>query len=228
MHLDVTATNLDASGVSVQLNQAPDTCPRCHRSVHPKFVSAHIKSDGSDCQGVFRCTHLKCQEIFIGSYEFGGGPSGRRAYRLVRVAPQATRKSAFPETIQEISPSFCEIFNQAEDADSNQLDQLVGIGLRKALEFLVKDYAAAEHPDQEQKIRSSQLAKCIATYVTDTNVKECATRAAWLGNDETHYTRKWESKDVSDLRLLVRLTVNWIDNSLLTKKYVSEMSRDGA
>ena len=54
-------------------------------------------------------------------------------------------------------------------------------------------------------------------------MKECAKRAAWLGNDETHYTRKWEDKDVKDLKLLVHLTVNWIDNVLLTQKYISEM-----
>lgn len=49
-------------------------------------------------------------------------------------------------------------------------------------------------------------------------------RAVWLGNDETHYVRKWEEKDVNDLKLLVRLTVNWIDNVLLTKKYIADMS----
>jgi hypothetical protein len=59
-------------------------------------------------------------------------------------------------------------------------------------------------------------------------VKECAKRAAWLGNDETHYTRKWETKDVSDLKLLVKLTVNWIDNVLLTEKYIAEMGTNVA
>ena len=67
------------------------------------------------------------------------------------------------------------------------------------------------------------LAKCIDTYVSDQNVLQCAKRAAWLGNDETHYIRKWSDKDVSDLYLLVRLTVNWIDNHLLTKSYITEM-----
>jgi hypothetical protein len=81
----------------------------------------------------------------------------------------------------------------------------------------------SQHPDEEKHIRDSSLGTCISGYVTDQNFQACAQRATWLGNDETHYTRKWETKDVKDLKILVKLTVNWIDNVLLTKKYVEEM-----
>jgi hypothetical protein len=54
-------------------------------------------------------------------------------------------------------------------------------------------------------------------------VKACAKRAAWLGNDETHYVRKWTDKDVRDLKILITLTINWINNVLLTRKYTAEM-----
>lgn len=33
----------------------------------------------------------------------------------------------------------------------------------------------------------------------------------WLGNDETHYVRRWEEKDLSDLKRLISMTVSWID-----------------
>lgn len=125
--------------------------------------------------------------------------------------------------VADVSPTFCEIYGQVESATDENLDQLVGIGLRKALEFLIKDFAKSEHPDATDKIERMPLAKCIDTYVSEQNILQCAKRAAWLGNDETHYIRKWSDKDVSDLRLLVRLTVNWIDNHLLTKKYMDEM-----
>ena len=45
----------------------------------------------------------------------------------------------------------------------------------------------------------------------------------WLGNDETHYVRKWEEKDIRDLKILIRLTESWIQNSILTDKYLREM-----
>ena len=89
--------------------------------------------------------------------------------------------------------------------------------------FLVKDFAVQQHPNEADKIRGMQLSPCIHAYVSDVNFKECAKRATWLGNDETHYVRKWEDQDIDDLKLLVRLTTNWVDNVLLTQKYVAQM-----
>jgi hypothetical protein len=40
-------------------------------------------------------------------------------------------------------------------------------------------------------------------FVRDTSVELCASRATWLGNDETHYIKKWPDKDLSDLKKLI-------------------------
>jgi hypothetical protein len=50
-----------------------------------------------------------------------------------------------------------------------------------------------------------------------------AKRAAWLGNDEIHYVRKWEDRDINDLKILIELTCGWVRNNLLTEKYMAEM-----
>ena len=223
MHIDTAAIRLEGSQENIRLGGTPDVCPRCHRGVHPKCITVAYL-DMSTTQAIFRCTHQKCQEFFIATYNYANRvEQGRHLYMLSFTSPIKAKAENFPKTVQDVSPTFVEIFNQVVDAESNSLEQLVGIGLRKALEFLVKDYASSENPDNVEAIRKSQLGNCITQYVSDTNVKECAKRAAWLGNDETHYIRKWDSKDVSDLKLLVKLTVNWIDNALLTKKYIAEM-----
>lgn len=224
MHTDAAANDLGGQQEHARLVDTPDVCPRCHRSVHPKWVAMAKLTEHGLGQAVFRCTHQKCQELFIANYEFlNKTEGGRFAYGLLSVAPVKAQSAAFPETVTGTSPTFVTIFNQSLAAESADLDQLVGIGLRKALEFLIKDFAVSEHPDKVGEIRAAQLASCIGTYVSDPNVKECAKRAVWLGNDETHYTRKWEAKDINDLKLLVKLTVNWIDNALLTKKYITDM-----
>lgn len=229
MFLDVNALDLQDGHTSVRLEGVPDVCPRCHRNVHPRTVFSTILRERDLCQAIFRCTHQKCQEMFVATYRNEKRTAvSRPVYGLVSVAPWSAHQTEFPVTIQEVSPTFVEIYNQAIVAESQDLPQLVGIGLRKSLEFLVKDFAVAESPQREESIRTTQLGTCIAQFVSDVNVKECAKRAAWLGNDETHYTKKWETKDVSDLKLLVKLTVNWIDNVLLTKKYIAEMSANGA
>jgi hypothetical protein len=174
---------------------------------------------------IYRCTHQGCQELFIATYRNANrSTGGLPEFALIRVAPIASHKCSFSTTIQDLSPTFIEIYNQAISAESNNLDQLVGIGLRKALEFLIKDFACSQNPDKEDEISSTWLGTCISNFINDTNVKECAKRAAWLGNDETHYTRRWDDRDITDLKLLVRLTMNWIENVMLTQKYISEMS----
>ena len=57
----------------------------------------------------------------------------------------------------------------------------------------------------------------------DARIKEVAKRAAWLGNDETHYVRIWEEKDVSDLKQLINLTVRWIENEIETRQLLENM-----
>ncbi|MBU8974520.1 DUF4145 domain-containing protein [Lysobacter sp. MMG2] len=144
---------------------------------------------------------------------------------LSSVEPWKPKAVSIPTLVANISPSFSAISQQVEAAKSAGLDQLVGIGLRKALEFLVKDFAISGNREAADDIRSQTLSACINNYVLDENVKQCAARAAWLGNDETHYLRKWDTKDVEDLKVLVQLTTNWIDNVLLTRKYLAEMPK---
>ena len=50
---------------------------------------------------------------------------------------------------------------------------------------------------------------------------------AWLGNDETHYYRTWEEKDLSDLKTLLGVTINAIHNKLLLATYEGEMPERG-
>ena len=52
-----------------------------------------------------------------------------------------------------------------------------------------------------------------------------AERAVWLGNDETHYERRWDSMTIENLKELIQLTVNWIHSDILTKKYKEDMPR---
>ena len=101
--------------------------------------------------------------------------------------------------------------------------EICGVGYRKALEFLIKDYAILNYPQQKETIEKKLLGQCIKEFVTDEKVKIVATRAVWLGNDETHYIRKWEGKNLDDLKKLIELTVHWIEMEALTKSFEQDM-----
>jgi len=207
----------------------PDMCPICHHGIQPSYLAGSVRSD-EKCQLVFRCPRHACLSVFIAYY--AGSLASSQPWRLERVEPVRFKPADVPSIVSELSADFVEIYNQALKAESVGLDQICGTGIRKALEFLIKDFAkeqarAGVVKGTEEAIEGATLAQCINNYVVDANVKSVAQRAAWLGNDETHYVRKWESRDIGDLKLLVRLVVNWIDNVLLTRQYESEMQKGG-
>jgi hypothetical protein len=142
---------------------------------------------------------------------------------LRNTTPFSPEEPDLPEEITKVSPDYEKLMAQSVSAEHFQLDQIAGVGYRKALEYLIKDFAIHKNPKDEEKIKAAFLTNCINDYVSDANVKECARRAAWLGNDETHYVRKWEEKDIEDLKILIKLTEAWILNNLLTDKYMQEM-----
>ncbi len=223
--MNLSTKTLEGEEVYFQVSGLPDRCPQCHTAVHPKLISQHVSEGQDEVYLTLLCTSRRCLRPFVATYRRGF--NHRDAYRLTSTGPRTVVHGSFPESIKKVSPTFCEIYEQVESAKADALKQLVGIGLRKALEFLVKDFSKGEHPSDAEKIEGMRLGKCIDSYITDQNVLQCAKRAAWLGNDETHYVRKWSDKDVSDLTLLVHLTQNWVENFMLTKKYIEDMP-DGA
>ena len=142
-------------------------------------------------------------------------------HNFLGVSPTTIDPSTFPETIKNVSPSFVDIFNEAESAHQLGFEQVAGPGYRKAFEFLIKDYANSLAPnDDVLKMKAGDVVKKL---IPDPRIQKVAERSLWLGNDETHYMRKWVDRDIEDLVTLIKLTASWIDIGERSKKYVDEM-----
>jgi len=227
--------NAQEESIEVKVDRLPDKCPICHVNVLPLYVTGVLPSSKTTpenhkiIQTIFKCPRINCQELFIADYiEFGIKYGGKDTYtfqsfELRSVAPSRYQDKKFPESICEISSMFCNVFNQSAHAESLRLTDIAGSGYRKALEFLVKDFLISEETEKADSIKEMALMNAIKNKIQDVNIKKCATRATWLGNDETHYLRKWNDHDISDLKRLITLTVNWIENSILTKEYENTM-----
>ncbi len=197
----------------------PNNCPFCHKSITPHIVYGHHRANYLD---VFMwCPDIRCNQSFIGYYNFRIGLN--EWHFNGETTKGAILNKTFSDTINSISKEFITIYDQAYYAEQNKLTEICGVGYRKALEFLIKDYAFLNNPDEKEKIEKKLLGSCIEQYVTDNRIKGVAKRAVWLGNDETHYVRKWEGKTLDDLKKLIELTVHWIEMEALTKTFEAEM-----
>lgn len=145
-------------------------------------------------------------------------------YILKKLSPSSYIPPILPQEIKDLSPSFDKIYAQATQAEASGLDEIAGVGYRKAFEFLIKDFCISQSPEKESEIKGKFLGKVINDYIEDPNIITCSKRASWLGNDETHYIRKWSDKDINDLKILIKLTCGWIENNILTQKYLEEMA----
>jgi len=208
----------------VKVQNSPDKCPFCHKAITPNIHSGYkniVSNNEYNIAELFMsCPNNECLKSFIGYYRFIA--SNHIVYMNQTTQGKLIGKE-FSEHIIAVSPNFKIIYNEAFIAEQQDLKEICGVGYRKALEFLIKDYAKSKFGDKSEEIEKNMLAKVIGEYVTDVNIKSVAKRAVWLGNDETHYVRKWEGKDLNDLKRLIDLTVHWIEMEALTASFEEEM-----
>ena len=227
------AATPDGNSAKAYPKTMPDFCPVCNRTgTMARHGEAFIRYEDEwehkkVLQLTFRCPRHKCGALFLAEYDYSGftGHSRDPSWDLHRVYPDLPSEPKIQECVTEISPSFAGLYYQALRADFHGLKDVYGMALRKAFEFLIKDYCISKSPEDAEKIKKEFLGNVIKNRVSDPNIKICAERATWLGNDETHYERRWSGHDVKDLHTLVRLTLNWIANEYLTQTYLDSMNQ---
>lgn len=195
--------------------QPVNICPICKAKISPIFISASLDTDTT--ASIFNyCTN--CQQTFITKLEIQPlRPDRYKSISVLSSEPNRFVKQTFDPRIHNLSPQFCKIFNQALAAETFGLDEIAGLGYRKSLEFLVKDFAIHEHPDAEETIKSAPLSQCIRNYISNDSIKTLAERSAWIGNDEAHYIRRQEERDVSDMKSFIQACVYFIAMTLITE-----------
>lgn len=190
----------------------PSKCPHCGRTMSPQHVGqstssekASILEDGRFAV-VFRCPFEDCLKYFVIEYINDDYDAS-----MVDYTYRPPIKVKLPEYIEKVSPVFVEIYSQATVAESEALNQIAGIGYRKAAEFLIKDYAISKNKDDEEKIKAILLGQVIAEYLNDfPKIQALAKSVAWIGNDETHYVRRHDDKDIQDLKKFILSAAQFI------------------
>lgn len=222
--LIVLKTYIDA--VSIEFYQSPNTypikidipekCPCCETAYALKPETAVCY--GSDEQitkayCIFFCP--TCEDCFFVSYDVIEDRDDMIGI-LCETFPFPQTKTVFSHGITSLSPDFVQIYQQSEQAENQNLHDICGMGYRKALEFLIKDFAIYSHPDKKSEIESPKLtlSHCIDNYIDSEKIKTLAKASSWIGNDETHYTRKHEDYNIQDMKRFINTTAAFIEYEL--------------
>lgn len=230
--------NSTRQGAQVIVDKSPDECPICHIAITPLDLglTTQCNADGRlVIERTLLCPNTKCERVFIARYSHSSTAVPARSipdhFALSDCVPRELTTKVQSPTISAISPDFCSIYAEADKAEQHNLTLVAGPGYRKALEFLIKDYVISQYvADDPAKVEAhrtlvekQQLAACIKEHIKSDQIKQISKRAAWLGNDETHYVRKWDGKALDDLKKLISLTLHWIEMENLTAEVIRDM-----
>ena len=205
------------------LIDVPEYCPLCEQNMNPivfdnaVISDTSIRKDSSTNSNVFqvsfitRCT--RCKHLYTNIFEVRGDVCGnsRIAKKIYYQTKMPNMDIELPENVEKISRTFVSIYTQALQAEKLNLNELVGMGLRKAVEFLIKDYAIKTHPENKQEIKEKWLGYVIENFIDDDKLKKFAKGASWIANDETHYVKEWPDKDIEDIKQYIECFINYIE-----------------
>ena len=206
------------SGLFLQVNE----CPLCGFGIKPTtlysyYVSKNQGFDGFHCAPYILNLCPKCRGLFLVEYTASlveYGPTSSPLFQIIeRISPINQHPERFSNEIVSLSPGFVESYTQSSIAESEGLLQICGIGYRKALEFLVKDYLCHVHPEDSEKICSEFLGNSIKR-IDNQRIKVLAERSTWIGNDETHYIKKREDLGLDDMKRFIKAMLTYIESEL--------------
>lgn len=189
-------------------------CPFCKKAISDNNLYSYFNTRQNFLYVTWLCPN--CSKVFLSTFDFNKPqPFGENPQNVYPTIPE---ERIFDDNINNISKNFVTIYNQSKAAEQYGLSEICGIGYRKSLEFLIKDYCIYKKPNDAEKIKSAQLGQIIEKYIDAEKIKRLAKVSAWLGNDETHYVKKFEDKDINDLKKFLDATIHFISYDLLSEE----------
>lgn len=198
----------------------PDQCPHCHNGIEPTLIKQSIEKAIN--YSIWKCTFRDCGKQFVAVHEI----IGQGLAKFVGYLDGAPIGPYWLDTIKKINSKFIDTYNQSLKAEYFSLNEIAGMGFRKAIEYLVKDYLIDRNSELQGKIEDKLLANVISENFKspqEADLKDLLQRATWLGNDMTHYLHYHENFDLNDLKELINLVMSEIHTIEKKKHYIKNI-----
>jgi len=212
----------------------PNICPHCHIVNNP---NKHWQMQSKDTDNAniliaaWTCTNNKCQKLIVTLHHAATG-----LYSFTRFLNGLPKGPDWPKPIAELKNGNPKDTNTPEDSrfiktylqslvsENMGLDEIAGMGYRKAIEYLVKDWAIKNVPADKEKIKQLWLGQVISNYYDD-DLKDILERATWLGNDQAHYNKLFEEYEIADLKELIALIMVELDRQFKKNHYIETIQK---
>lgn len=212
----------------------PNICPHCGNKITPQFRNQYItgiSGIGYELISIWLCPDKSCLRHIVGLHKL----NQERSFKMIRFLNGNPIHPIWPKPImelkttvnegeieKEIQTKFINCYVQSLEAEERGLDEIAGMGYRKSIEYLLKDWAISKHKDEASEIKIMWLGNVIKKYY-DGDIKELAEKATWLGNDQSHYLQMFEDYDIKDLKSLIDLILVEFDREYKKANYISSI-----
>lgn len=198
----------------------PRICMHCHNTGEQvTIIGVEMYGEEDKDAGVIVTACPFCSNTSFHYLELiDTGVNGHSFLKIYRSEPPMQNFSLdLPKNIQDDFKEFSEIYTQSITAEDNGLDQLAGMGLRKSIEFLVTDYLI-QYPvdgvsEEWLKDPKTMLSEKISK-IEKKRTRDIAKAITYLGNDETHYTRRHPEYDIQSIKLFIKALISDIENEI--------------
>ncbi|MBN2781902.1 MAG: hypothetical protein JXQ66_01530 [Campylobacterales bacterium] len=196
---------IEIDNISFDIQQIPRKCPICHYESEPIYKSGTI-INYHKIDIAFHCTN--CHHMFIGKYK----KLQTNKYTLVDTWPKTLRNINFE--IKDISPNFVKLYEESICAYDSELIQLAGIGLKKSLEILLKDFLLHLNQNDADVINKYTLEESMENFNKKINVIEISNINDCMKKSEC-YNTKFEQSDIVRIKALINTISNAIRSQIL-------------
>ena len=210
----------------------PNICPHCHVANEPRELFKWFDKKEDKLLSTWECRFNQCGRIFVVSHI----NDNTGFYKIERNLNGLPKGPIWPKPIlnlkdgrtidtdEETDSKFIKTYLQSLEAESNGYDEIAGMGFRKAIEYLVKDWSIQTNPTEKEKILGLWLSSIIKKYFTG-DLKEILERAYWLGNDHTHYNKLFEDYNIDHLKELIDLVMVELDRDYKKRNYIENIEK---
>jgi len=216
-----------------QLNyEVPKQCPYCFK----KGFSQQLPGKTAYAPGntewnlelVFEC--VECKRMYKGVYM----KSAQQAYNnlpcfdLISLSPKDLEIPSVSDRLQKMSPRGVDLYKQSLYAEAYDFPLIAGMGLRNAIENLLKDYAEQYNGKSEKEVEGWNLYETIKQVVTDISIHDDAQSIRILGNDQCHWKIDYPEYELNKFKIFVFSVVGWLESRLSMNELNEEISSKAA